>query len=196
MVTPPLPRTDAFSKANPLPSEALAQNQRAKREIARYFQDNLKACTDMSVQLEDMFVPQSFKPPGKKESNGGIPKSSSTVVRTENSMETDAVMAPDVRRPPVSQPRQPRQCDSNEPNLVDEAGIRKWSNDMLKGHPGGRASIWEQWGNSFTLQFKVAMDTMSHSLRIKEDSYIKMFVEKESIVRESKGNLNKIKILE
>ncbi len=37
---------------------------------------------------------------------------------------------------------------------------------------------------------------MSHSLRIKEDSYIKMFAEKERIVRESKGNLDKIKILE
>ncbi len=46
-------------------------------------------------------------------------------------------------------------------------------------------------GNSFTLQFKGAMDTMSHSLRIKEDSYIKMFAEKERITRESKGNLDK-----
>ncbi len=55
-------------------------------------------------------------------------------------------------------------------NLVDEAGMKKWSNDMLKGHPGGWSSTWEQWGNSFTLQFKGAMDTMSHSLRIKEDS--------------------------
>ncbi len=40
------------------------------------------------------------------------------------------------------------------------------------------------------------MDTMSHSLTIKEDSYIKMFVEKERIVRESKAHLDKIKILE
>ncbi len=62
----------------------------------------------------------------------------------------------------------------------------------MKGHPGGRASTWEQWDNSFTIQFKGAMDTMSHSLRIKEDSYIKMFVEKERIARESKGNLDKI----
>ncbi len=37
---------------------------------------------------------------------------------------------------------------------------------------------------------------MSHSLRIKEDSHIKMFVEKERIMREFKGNLDKIKILE
>ncbi len=40
------------------------------------------------------------------------------------------------------------------------------------------------------------MNTMSHSLRIKEDSYIKMFVEKERIARESKAHLDKIKIPE
>ncbi len=115
---------------------------------------------------------------------------------TKTSMETDAVAAPDVYRPPVPQPRQSRQHDSNEPNLVDEADMRKLSNDMLKCPPGGRASTWEQWGNSFTLQFKVAMDTMSHLLRIKEHSYIKMFAEKETIAGESKGNLDKIKVLE
>ncbi len=87
-------------------------------------------------------MPPPFKPPGKKESEGAISKSSSTVVRTKTSMETDAVAAPEVRRPPVPQPRQSRQCDSNEPNLVDEAGVRKWSNDMLKGHPGSCASTW------------------------------------------------------
>ncbi len=179
MVTLLLSWTDAFNKANPSHSEALALKQRAKREIPLSSQGNLKACTDVSVQLEDMFVPPPFKPPGKKESEGAISKSSSTIVRTETSMETDAVAAPEVCMPPVPQPRQSRQCDSNEPNLVDEAGMRKWSNDMLKGHPGGRASTWEQWGNSFTLQLKEAMDTMSHSLRIKEDSYIKMFAEKD-----------------
>ncbi len=142
----------------------------------------------MSVQLEDMFVPPPFKPLSKKESEGTILKSSTTAVRTETSMEADAVVALEVCRPPVPQLRQSRQRNSNEPNLVDEAGVRKWSNDMLKGHPGVRSSIWEQWGNSFTLQFKGTMDTMSYSLRIKEDSYIKMFVEKERIVRESKIN--------
>ncbi len=70
--------------------------------------------------------------------------------------------------------------------------MKKWSNDMLKGHLGDRASTWEQWGNSFTLQFKGAMDTMSHSFRIKEDSYIKMFAEKQRIARESQAHLDKI----
>ncbi len=196
MVKPPLPGTAAFNKANPSPSETLEQNQKAKREIARSSQDNLKACTEVLVQLEDLFVPQPFKPLGKKEGEGAIRKSSSTVVRTETSMETDAITAPEVCKPPVPSPCQPRQHDSNEPNLVDEAGMKKWSNDMLKGHPGGRASTWEQWGNSFTPQFKGAMDTMSHLLRIKEDFYIKMFAEKERIARESKAHSDKVKILE
>ncbi len=39
------------------------------------------------------------------------------------------------------------------------------------------------------------METMSQSLRIKEDLYINMFAEKERILRESKGNLDKIKAL-
>ncbi len=117
-------------------------------------------------------------------------------MRTETSMETDAVAAPEVHRTPVPQLQQARQHDSTEPHLVNEAGLRKWSNDKLKGHPGGRASTCEQWGNSFTLQFKGSMDTMSQSLRIKEDSYIKMFAEIERIPRESKGNLDKNKILE
>ncbi len=137
-----------------------------------------------------------FVPPSKKGGEGAIRKSSSTVVRTETSMETDTITAHEVHKPPVPSPRQTRQRDSNEPNLVDEAGVKKWSNNMLKGHPGGRASTWEQWGNSFTLQFKGAMDTMSHSLIIKEDSYIKMFAEKERIVRESQAHLDKIKIVE
>ncbi len=138
VVAPPLPGTDAFNKANPLPSEAVTQKQNAKREIARSSQDNLKACTDVSVQLEDMFVPPPFKPPGKKESEGAIPKNSSTVVRTETSIETDAIAAPEVHRPPVPQPRQPRQHDSTEPHLVNEAGLRKWSNDKFE-----RSSRWQ-----------------------------------------------------
>ncbi len=77
-------------------------------------------------------------------------------------METDAITAPEVHKPPVPSPRQPRQRDSNKPNIVEGAGVKKWSNDMLKGHPGGRTSTWEQWGNLFTLQFQRAMDTISN----------------------------------
>ncbi len=44
VIAPPLPGTDTFNKANPSPSEVLAKNQRAKSDIARSFQNNLKAC--------------------------------------------------------------------------------------------------------------------------------------------------------
>ncbi len=40
------------------------------------------------------------------------------------------------------------------------------------------------------------METMSQSLRIKEDSYSKMFADKEKVLKDSKGNLAKIKALE
>ncbi len=80
--------------------------------------------------------------------------------------------------------------------MLDVTGMRKWSNDMLIGHPGGGAITWEQWNNSLALQFKWARDTMSQSLRIKEDAYAKMFEGKEKALRESKGNLKKIKELE
>ncbi len=33
------------------------------------------------------------------------------------------------------------------------------------------------------------METMSQSLRIKEDSYVNIFMEKEKVLKESKGNL-------
>ncbi len=63
-------------------------------------------------------------------------------------MDTDAVEALKVpRRPPVPPMSLARQNVDNEPHLVDDAGIKKWSNNMLKGLPGGRASTWEQWGN-------------------------------------------------
>ncbi len=57
---------------------------------------------------------------------------------------------------------------------------------MLKSHPGGQATTWEQWSNSHALQFKGAMDTMSQSLRIKEDTYSKMFGDKEKALKESR----------
>ncbi len=60
---------------------------------------------------------------------------------------------------------------------------------MLKGYPGGCATTWEQWGNSFSNQFKCVIDTMPQSLRMKEDSYIQIFAEKEKA-------LERVKILE
>ncbi len=40
------------------------------------------------------------------------------------------------------------------------------------------------------------MDAMAQSLRIKEDSYCKMFAEKEKVVKDSKGALERIKYSE
>ncbi len=51
-------------------------------------------------------------------------------------------------------------------------------------------------GNSFANQFKGVVDTMAHSLKIKEDSYIKMFAEKEKVVKDFKGALDRIRFLE
>ncbi len=79
----------------------------------------------------------------------------------ETVMETDAPQASLVqRRPPVSL-QQPATPKDKEPCMVDEAGMKKWSNDKLKGHPGGRTTISEQWSNSLALQFKGTIDTMS-----------------------------------
>ncbi len=69
--------------------------------------------------------------------------------------------------------------------------MRQWPNDMLRGHPGSRATMWEQWGNSFVTQFKGGVNTMSHSLRIKEDSYINRFTEKEKAMSDAKETLKK-----
>ncbi len=67
---------------------------------------------------------------------------------------------------------------------------------MLKGYPGCRATTWEQWGNSFANQFKGVVDNMDHSLKIKEDSYIKTFAEKGKVLKDSKGILDRIRYLE
>ncbi len=138
---PPAPGTDAFNKVNPSLDEALAQNPRARREIARSSQDNLAACAGNTAESSDMPVPPPFTPPGHKAGEGAITKISSTVMRTEETaIETDATKASEVQcRPPVPPP-QAAKPKHKEPCMVDEAGMMKWSNDMLKCHPGGCAT--------------------------------------------------------
>ncbi len=58
-----------------------------------------------------------------------------------------------------------QQHEDTEPHLVDEAGMKKWSNGMLKGHPGGRASTWEQWGKN--LEEKLT-SLMMHDNKVKK----------------------------
>ncbi len=77
------------------------------------------------------------------------------------------------------------------PEMADEASVREWSNIMLSGHPSGHATTWEPWCNLFALQFEEVVETMSHLLRIKEDSYNNMFLDKEKAVTEAKVILEK-----
>ncbi len=63
----------------------------------------------------------------------------------------------------LSLPRPAKAKEPNKPILVDDTGIRKWSSDMLKGQPGSHATTWEQWGNSFTNEFKGVVDTMART---------------------------------
>ncbi len=90
------------------------------------------------------------------------------------------------------------ETDAQQASLVQHRppDMKKWCNDMLKGHPGVHATTWEQSSNSLALQFKGAMDTMSQSLRIKEEAYATMFQCKEKALREFKGNIKKIKDIE
>ncbi|MBL0686800.1 MAG: hypothetical protein JJV94_03120 [Sulfurospirillum sp.] len=74
------------------------------------------------------------------------------------------------------------------PVIIDEAGMRQWTHDMLSGHPGGQASVFEEWSNSYALHFKSVLDTMSQSLRIKEDGQTKMFAEKCQAIKDAKIN--------
>ncbi len=164
--------TNAFNKVNPSLDEALTQNQRTQREIARSSQDNLAACAGNTAEPSDMLVPPPFTSLCQKASKGVKIKSSSSGMRNEEAaLETDTPQASSVQhRPPVPAP-QPATPKDKEPCMVDKAGMRKWPNDMLKSHPDGQATTWEQWSNSLALQFKGVMDTMSQSLRIKEDGY-------------------------
>ncbi len=80
--------------------------------------------------------------PCKKAGEGALVKSSSTVMaHDETEMETDEKPLPAVpQKPPVPKPRPAKPKDYTLRSLVDEAGMRQWSNDMLRGHLGGHAT--------------------------------------------------------
>ncbi len=124
--SPPSPGTDTFNKVNPSLDEALAQNSRARREITRSSQDTLAACAGNTAEPSDMPVPPPVTPLGHKAGEGAITKTSSMVMRTEETaMETDDPKSSEVQhRPPVSPP-QPARPKDKEPCMADEAGIKK-----------------------------------------------------------------------
>ncbi len=51
----------------------------------------------------------------------------------------------------------------------------------------GQASEFEQWGNSYAIQFKAVLDAMTQSLKIKEDGYNDMFVEWLKAIKDAKA---------
>ncbi len=109
-----------------------------------------------------MSVPPPFTLLCQKAGERAKTKTSSTVMRNEETeMESDAPQVSQVQgRPPVPSP-EPATRKDKEPYIVDEAGMKKWSNNRQKGHPGGCATTWKLWSNSFALQFKGGMDTIS-----------------------------------
>ncbi len=142
-------------------------------------QDNLAAVAGNSAGPPNMNVPPPFAPPGSKAGFGAVIKSTFTVLTcVETQMETDEqISSTSIRWPHVPHSTSAKPKDYIEPSLADETGMKKWSNDMLSGHPGGRVTFFEQWGNSCATQFKTVVDTMTQSLRIKEEAYSNMFNE-------------------
>ncbi len=65
-------------------------------------------------------------------------------------------------RPHLPKPTPAKSKSFPMPEMAYEAGVTEWANKMLSGHPGGRATTWEQWGYSFALQFKGVVHTMPH----------------------------------
>ncbi len=74
------------------------------------------------------------------------------------------------------------------PAIVTEAVMKQWAHEMLSSHPGGRASAFEEWSNSYAMQLKTVLDMMSQSLRIKLDSQTKMFAEKCQAIKDAEIN--------
>ncbi len=96
-----------------------------------------------------------------------------------------------IERPYVPTPTPAKLKDYIPPSQGDQAGMREWKDEMLSGHPGCRATSFEQWGNSYVTQFKVVFDKIIQSLRIKEEAFSNMFSEWAKMVRETKGSSEK-----
>ncbi len=182
MLPPLATGSEAYKLLHPSLNEALDQNTSAKRKISQSSKDNMVSVAGNTAPTPEMTVSPPFVPLGSMVSVGAKNKASSTVIATtqqDTLVETDASTAPEVpARTAVPAPIAAKAKVINVPVMVEEGGLTMWSDMMLKGHPGGSATNWEQWANSFSGQFKCVIDTITQSLRIKEDSYIKMFAEK------------------
>ncbi len=123
-----------------------------------------------------------FTPPGGACGVEAVVKSTPTVLWKKDSgstqMEVDQPLSSSSGRPPVPQAKPAKASVPNMPVIIDEAGMKQLAHTMLSGHPGGQVMDFEQWGTSFTTQFKSVIDTMSQSLRIKEEDCNQMFFDK------------------
>ncbi len=120
------------------------------------------------------------------------------IKRQETQMEADE---PDtqsqspIERHQIPTPTTAKPKDYISPRMADKAGMRKWKDEMLQGHPGVSATSFEQWGNSYVTQFNAVVNTMIQSLRIKEEAYSNMFHEQAKTVSDSKKFLEESKRL-
>ncbi len=125
-------------------------------------------------------------PPRMKAGVGAVIRTASN--RNETQMETDEPILQSqspIERHHVPAPSAAKLKDYISPSQADEAGMRKWKDDMLCQHPGGHATSFEQWGNSYVTQSKTVIDTMTQLLRIKEDAYSNMFNERAKKITET-----------
>ncbi len=66
----------------------------------------------------------------------------------------EQISSTSVGRPHVPPPTPAKPKDYIAPSLADKTGMKKWSNDMLSGHPSDRATSFEEWGNSYVTRFQ------------------------------------------
>ncbi len=131
----------------------MEQNESAKREIEKSSEDNFAAIAGNTAPPLKMPVPQPFA----MVSVGARNKASLNATATthhDTPMETDTLTATEVLAKPVPGPTVAKAKVINVPAMVEEGGLTIWSNMMLKGHPDGFATNWEQWTNSFSGQLK------------------------------------------
>lgn len=178
LTPPPLPGTAEFDVVNPTPGDTLLQTPSALRKVKTSSQNNLAGLEGNTTGLPDLSVPPTITPQGMKAGVGAIVKMDSS--GNETQMETDKPniqsLAP-IMRSHVPAPHAAKSKDYILPSQADEAGKKRWKDKMLSGHPGGRATSFEQWGQSYVIQFKTVIDAMSQSLRIKEYAGTSMFSE-------------------
>lgn len=113
-----------------------------------------------------MQVPAPFTPLGKKAGEGGVLKTKHTALKHKKSEEIQ--MEVDTQNPSTSTGTPPESMTINVSPIfpgylviVDEEGMTKWTNDMLGGRPGGEVAVLNTCRNSFSLQFKTVVDTLT-----------------------------------